>query len=428
MRSALAFLAILAGSALAQDPLPQEKERLYAYAQERTESGLHAEAIRAYEAFLERFPSAPEAEDALAMVAFLYQNSLHRTEDARRAYRRLCDRYPKSEHYWTWRYQIAVTFNPKSERKQALEEFGEIARKSTDPNVRTDALRHYWQLQDKELTLVADRTYTTGEEPAFRVLRKEVKELAYRAYRIDYSAFLPLVEERNDRDFAAMAEQIGRAERKLVKEWKVSYPVSNGDEVVPIPSAAGGVYVLEAEHDGFTMEAVAVVGRYGLITKSAAGKLLVFVQERATSRPVAGAEIRVLSDERPFRGSTDSQGLFVTEGFKGGRVIGRADGEIFLADTGASEPGEPEVRIHIATDRPIYRPGHTVRFRIVARDDRSGELSFQPGQRLIVKVADPRGNPVHRDTATLGEFGTAEGSFQLVDSPTLGEYTIHDRP
>ncbi|HLF92929.1 MAG TPA: MG2 domain-containing protein [Planctomycetota bacterium] len=429
MRSmpALAFLALIVASAIAQDPLPQEKDKLIAYAQEQLQSGRYAESVRAYEAFVEKFPAAAEVEEALTSIASTYHSILSLKEDARRTYRRLCERFPKSESTWDWRFQIALTFHPKTELKQALEEFGEIARKSTEPDVRTDALRHYWELQGKELTLVTDRTYMTGEEPAVRVRRKEMKEVAYRAYRIDYAAFLPFVNEGEGRGFATMAEKIGRADRKLLKEWKETYPVSNGDETVPIPSTAGGVYVLEAEHDGFTMEAVAVVGRYGLITKAAAGKLLCFVQERATSRPVADAEIRVLSDERPFRGATDSRGLFVTEGFKGGRIVGLVDGEIFLTDAWSHEPAEPEVRIHVATDRPIYRPGHTVRFRIVSRDDRSGELSFRPGQRLIVKVADPRYNPIHQETVTLGDFGTAEGSFRLGDSPTLGEYSISAR-
>ncbi len=425
---ALSLASLLAASLLAQDALPQDEQNLYDYALDRRAKGLPLEAVRAFEALARKFPASPLAQSAMEQAAGLYQLELSRPDRARQGYLQLCEKFPQAPGYWTWRLSIAQTYNPEREKKQALEEFRRVAVGAADGDTRANAAHAYWQMQGKGLDLTVERTCTPGEEPVVKVRRQEIKELRYRAFRIEYAAFLPFVDGGDGRGFAGMLDKVAAKDRKMLKEWRESYPSSSEPQnEVKVPATESGVYLLEAEHEGITMQAVVAVGRYGLIAKSAAGTLLCFVQERSTSKPVPGAEIRVLSDERPFRGVTDSQGLFVTAGFKGGFITGIKDGEIFLTDSYYEETAI-RTRNYITTDRPLYRPGHTVRFRLVHREERGRALAVKPGQRFAVKITDPRNTPVHEETVTLSDFGTAEGAFPLGDSPTLGEYRISATP
>ncbi len=431
---AVSFIALVSLSAAAQDPLPQEEDKLLAFAVECANKDLHADADRAFRAFIGRFPKSEHLESAMAQLANLHHETLHHPEEARRWYLRLCEAFPKSEALWSWRYEIGETYAEQKEVDRALAEFRKVALESNDAGLRGMATQKYWKLQGKDLSLQVNRTYSLGQQPVVIVKRGEVRDLTYRIYRIDYAAFLPRLRDLDSDGFAAIASALGPGARTLLKEWSEIHdvPIKDGgtEDEIKIPATEAGVYILVAEHQGLSIEAVVVVGRYGLITKAAAGKLVCFVQERATTRPVPGATINVLGDERPFLGETDGQGLFVTAGFKGGLIVGTKDGEIFLANAGWTDPGRDEFedRIYIATDRPVYRPGHTVRFRIVHREERGRDLSFKPGAKFVVWIADPRDNRIHLETVALNEFGSAEGSFTLGDTPLLGVYQVRVRP
>jgi uncharacterized protein YfaS (alpha-2-macroglobulin family) len=86
--------------------------------------------------------------------------------------------------------------------------------------------------------------------------------------------------------------------------------------------------------------------------------------------------IRTLHSEKPLTGVTDANGLFVSENFKGGVVIGVKGSELVTTESYyGGDQGEHPL-LYITTDRPIYRPNHTVEFQVVHR----AEL----GQKLLV--------------------------------------------
>ncbi|NXO02969.1 A2ML1 protein, partial [Rhinopomastus cyanomelas] len=69
----------------------------------------------------------------------------------------------------------------------------------------------------------------------------------------------------------------------------------------------------------------------------------------------------------------------------------------------------------IQTDKPIYQPGQTVKFRIVTLDEEFNTLND----------TDPKNNRIEQWLNVVPRDGIADLSFQLSDEPLLGTYIIN---
>lgn len=78
--------------------------------------------------------------------------------------------------------------------------------------------------------------------------------------------------------------------------------------------------------------------------------------------------------------------------------------------------------LHVRLDRPDYRPGQTLRWRVTAL---SAADAHPLGRAPVeVTVADPRGTAVWRGRVTTGATGMIAGEVPLADDLLLGEYTV----
>ncbi|KAM3913954.1 alpha-2-macroglobulin-like [Leptodactylus fuscus] len=78
-------------------------------------------------------------------------------------------------------------------------------------------------------------------------------------------------------------------------------------------------------------------------------------------------------------------------------------------------------KILVQTDKAIYKPGQTVKFRILSLDE-----DFMPQNILIpvVEIKDPKENRISQWLNVSLVQGIVELSFALSSEPTLGEYSI----
>ncbi|NXD97612.1 A2ML1 protein, partial [Chaetorhynchus papuensis] len=82
----------------------------------------------------------------------------------------------------------------------------------------------------------------------------------------------------------------------------------------------------------------------------------------------------------------------------------------------------------IQTDKPIYEPGQTVRFRIVTLDEEFLALNDSMPEQLFLsflRAQDPKNNQIERWQNVVPRDGIADLSFQLSDEPLLGTYIIN---
>lgn len=79
-------------------------------------------------------------------------------------------------------------------------------------------------------------------------------------------------------------------------------------------------------------------------------------------------------------------------------------------------------RIHVITDRPLYEPGNTVRFRAVAL--RARDLAPLDGRPGAWVVTDPNGEVVLEEKAAAGAWGIVAGTFPLDAGAPVGAWQV----
>ncbi|XP_030803159.1 alpha-2-macroglobulin [Camarhynchus parvulus] len=82
---------------------------------------------------------------------------------------------------------------------------------------------------------------------------------------------------------------------------------------------------------------------------------------------------------------------------------------------------DSESLVFIQTDKPIYKPGQTVLFRIVSLDE-----EFRPVNEMIplVYIEDPKKNRLYQWTNAELEMGFIQLFFNLTSEPIQGTYTV----
>ena len=383
LASAFLLLALPSYGAWTQErttDLPADEQKLFEYAQNHMHTGAWKESERAFKAYLDKFPEGKNAEQAYIQIANLHHWYSNQYATSREWYLKACEKFPKSPNYWSYRLQAAQTWQYQNLKEKALEEFRKIAKDAPDAQVRTNAIQQAWNVEGKYFYMQVNQSFTAGQEPVVHVQLAKIDKIVFRAEHIKFEAILEHLGKTGTANLHEAIDKVGKEGRRELKEWTQTYTYEKNNswknEQVKVPSTESGVYVVQGEHDGVVMTVTLFVSQYGLITKSSEGKLLCFAQERATSKPVEGMAIRTLHAQKPLEGTTDAAGIYVGENFQGGVVIGVKGTELVTTESYSSGLQGQHPLIYVTTDRPIYRPNHTVQFRVVHRS----EL----GQKLLV--------------------------------------------
>ncbi|HVG45739.1 MAG TPA: Ig-like domain-containing protein, partial [Longimicrobium sp.] len=179
--------------------------------------------------------------------------------------------------------------------------------------------------------------------------------------------------------------------------------------------------------------------RIGLAAFSDATELLAWATSLVDGAPLAGAEVRLVPSPQAGPGAgatTDARGLatFALPSSTGDQplLIVRQGADVaFLArGTGGYATWRREERTAAAawyafTDRNLYRPGETVRFkgwvrRIAPGKDGAVALLAGAGARVAWTAFDARRNEIARGTAALTALGGFDGSFAVPAGANLG--------
>jgi len=179
-----------------------------------------------------------------------------------------------------------------------------------------------------------------------------------------------------------------------------------------------------------------------------------YLLDGASGKPVPGADLdiyaRVGYEPREKRVSTDESGgatLGLPVGVQPIPATGTYDysyrysyGNSYSADPIARKDGSfsywsanqalsytapSPILLFIETDRPIYRPGHSVKAKIVAvKRTTEGFRTLPKGTDVGIEVHDPNGEVFVQRTLQLGEFGSTSLAFEIPQGRLLGSYWI----
>lgn len=190
-----------------------------------------------------------------------------------------------------------------------------------------------------------------------------------------------------------------------------------------------------------------LITRTSVTLKVGQHQVFVWATDLRTGKPVRGESVRVLADKSSVlaTGRTDRTGVFqatvkvlrsndsvlqhavLAELTRSGDVAacsldwnnGVSPWDFNLRFTTYLQP----VRMHLTTERPIYRPGQPVYFKGIARQDNDGRYSTPPaGKPVKVTVRDARYLVVYQGWLSLDRFGGFSGKVLLGTGASLGTY------
>ena len=200
---------------------------------------------------------------------------------------------------------------------------------------------------------------------------------------------------------------------------------------VPVRVDAKGVYLVEAVKGELRAYTLLMVSDSVLITKTGKGRIVNVLMDRATGEPIRDAKVWMLGRNAELsNATTDGEGVATLP-----IPAGRPDDVRILAHNGADyavttlsnyafSANEPSWMGYVYTDRPVYRPGHTVHFKGILRLRTAAGYEVPAGKAVSVSVQDQEQKPVYQKTLTTNANGSIADNLTLPASAGLGNYFI----
>ena len=227
--------------------------------------------------------------------------------------------------------------------------------------------------------------------------------------------------------------------QQLVAKWNQTLQTTNRWESanVSIPVKGKGLYLIEATDGQLQAYTIVSVTDIAAITKASPGRVVTRVVRRDTGAPVADCPVVILAGEKRDKrtdGKTDANGIYeqtaAGEAPEGRVVLARLGAEFAAVSVSAHEISAARAErttAYIYTERPVYRPGHTVYYRAILRERQERGYQVPAPAEYSVEVQDADGNPVHRERKTSSPMGTLSGEFKVPAAAPLGNYSVQLR-
>jgi len=220
---------------------------------------------------------------------------------------------------------------------------------------------------------------------------------------------------------------------QLVTSWRELLPPVRDSESrrIPLDLSEPGMYVVEAVFAPYKAYTVVLVSDVAVVSKAAPGQLLLFAANRFSGAPVPRCDVQVIAAQKVL-----ASGITASDGTFGADLQDTAADDVVAVtrcdrQVAATDPGGWYLRVksrdlvgYIYTDKPIYRPGHTVRFKGILRWRTRGALVPFDRPQVEVRLTDPTDKVVLRETKSVDAFGAIEGAWAVPAGAALGYYSL----
>ena len=241
-------------------------------------------------------------------------------------------------------------------------------------------------------------------------------------------------------------------DKQLVARWRQEVPPTyvSDNQVLPIDPLPAGMYLIEATDGHLKAYTLLMVSETALVTRAVSGQLEAFVVDRKTGAPIADAKVTLaLGKLSPQRLTTHEDGLAtfdapastkkVANNGEDGEdgetdtsanklwVMARAGDDVALVAPWYSSFTQSQDLLYSAygyTDRPVYRPGHTVHFKVIIRQHDGDALILPKLQQIHITIADNQQKTVYDKQLPVSAMGTVQGDLDLPLAASLGYYSI----
>ena len=419
-----------------------------------------AAARKRFDEFIAKHPLDPRAPQLLFLTgqfAFAKAQELEKkvgrqpSADTRALYEnaigewsKLISKYPSSEEASLAMYRIGVMqMGPLERYEDGLATF----KKLSWGGWKTLAQERAAMLPQKSLALSTERVFRNNEKPSVHVTVRNIEKLKVSVYKLGLEDFF---RSRHRLDGSSGIESLDIDLIQPDKTWEV--PVAGYARLksieqeieVPFDESQPGVKIVRVEGDDWQASTVVIRSDVDFIIESAWKEGLVFALNRATNKPVAGAEVLISDGHKIIgQGKTGADGVFRLKGemireaadlcvhlrSPQGEAVHRLNLRGMTQEIIANFSSDERIvtlsrRGYIYTDRSAYRPGETVHFRAIIRDVKDGAYTVPEGRNYKVKVMGDEGRVLVESNEKLSAFGTITMSVPIPNGAPVGEYTI----
>ena len=297
-------------------------------------------------------------------------------------------------------------------------------------------------------------TFTPGNEIEFNLRTLRLDTVHVKIYKVPMQVF---VSEKRDPE-SIEPDQSGY---KTVTEWDESVANFNPYEwmyfgvKVSKPLSTGG-YCIEVKGKGDVLSRqFFTVTNLGVVLKRSPENVTAYVTDLILNKPLKNVSVifyneklnkkvyegydsgsqteSLMLEEMPVKvlakGKTDENGLFKGKlsSTKDVHMLAVSDeGSYAICSGGASNYYISEKdKLYIYTDRPVYRAGDKLFFKIIAK--KMGEKFLPIANKTLYYTIETGGGPkkLAEGTLSLDEWGTANGSVQIPQNSDLGYFRIN---
>ncbi len=258
----------------------------------------------------------------------------------------------------------------------------------------------------------------------------------------------------------SLAQAVDAFKNHMTALWRQETPIRGRDpeglftQYVEVPKQEEGTYLLLVESGNNRRAALMVVSSIAVVSKVSDRATELWCTDLRTGQPLSGVEITVHRAHKhgtganrrivyePVRtGRTNADGLWRFETLtrnpdddwrgqlltvkspRSGQLVhwGRIDATHWGSEARKGEP----LQGAIYTERPIYRPGHTIYFKGIVRLGRTPDYRLPPANTPVqISVMNPRDEIVHETRTTLNRMGAFHASFTTSPEAETGYYQI----
>ncbi|MGA7317041.1 MAG: alpha-2-macroglobulin family protein [Silvibacterium sp.] len=225
-------------------------------------------------------------------------------------------------------------------------------------------------------------------------------------------------------------------DKQLVARWRQEVPPTfiSDSQDLPIDPLPAGFYLIEATDGHYKAYTVLMVSRMALITRTSTGSVLAYLVDRRSGGPIAHAQVKVgFGASEQASSETDSDGVaeLHAPASKEQRdniwviAASGSDAAVVTPPSYAfSATQSNRWASFVYTDRPVYRPGHTVHWKAILRERVENHLELPKTNAIHVVVADEQDHSIFDRQMPVSKDGTVAADLTLATNASLGYYSI----
>ncbi len=339
---------------------------------------------------------------------------------------------------------LTLTAGGPEPEKEAL--YGDDARHpirlgdlEIDPLIlRLRAQEALTEIRRPRLEVLVGHTFKPDAQVQFAISWRNIEELEITVWPTSVEALLEMDDEEGP-DFAKLPFLGGAPVWQQSIARKPARPYLGQVERVRLPDSLPiGAYRVEARSGEFHAVDLLLISEAAIVLHGTAETLLVQAVNSFTGDPLAAPKFTL----RAWGASTDRQALSTLYGREDGNALfdslkgnsrisllaETAAGPAFVSTghfSGETFSGEG-IWAFPVFDRPIYRPGETVHWRVVfvERESSGFRRPAIDSQTVTYRITKPNEGVIKKGDVEVSSFGTAHGSFELPPEGGVGTYMM----